>query len=462
MGKHLSQFILLGLLALGIFGLLFKLLQNEQIYHETLGEVSRNYVRTGGWYDYEIKQEAIPYVALTNESILSWDAPIYQCLAEHMYRIDEGCYREVRSAFFPLFPLLWKTTHSTPIGIALINYLLFILSVSLLAVHLVKHDVPGQIPAFLLLVTLPTTIIFHIPYSEALFLFTMTVAVLGLLRGSYRLYFIGMLLTAMVRPATVFVLLAFLAADAFALLRGAGFRSFLRNAASHALPFLVGYAVVFLLQYLYSGSWTIMLDAQAHWEGGIQRFKAISDWSIEGFGMNSFAIFFVALPAVAFVLFSLFRSRKGQAPAPQRAVQDHLLLVSSIYLAGLLLFTLITSGGNLHGFFRFTMATPLFYIAALILLDRLQEFRPTTIAIALVVPVALLYIFLLSVGYGGERSQFAYLGLYLLVASFLLLGLGRKLPKLARIPLYAVVVFGNILWNTFLFNVFLSNGWIFT
>lgn len=462
MGRRLSLFLLLGLLALALFGVLFKLMQNERAYHGTLGKISRNYVRTGGWDDYEIKQEAVPYVALTNESILSWDAPIYQCLSEHMYHLDEGCYSNVRSAFFPLFPLLWKATRATPVGMALINYLLFILAVSLLAIHLVRVHDRDLIMAFVLLITLPSTIIYRIPYSEALFLLTMTIAVLGLLKGRYGLFFIGAVLTAMVRPATAFLLIAFLAADAVQLLRGASFRSFIKQASAHALPFLVGYGATFLLQYLYSGSWSVMREAQAYWAGGLQPFGPISDWSIEGFGMNAFALFFVAVPAVGFVLFSLIRPMRKPPAAPDRSIPDYLLLVSAFYLAGLLLFTLLTSGGNLHSFFRFTLATPLFYIAAFVLLDRLHRFRSGAIITALAIPAALVSGFLLSVEYGGDRGQFAYWGLYLSIVSFLFLGLGRKLPPGIKAPVFALIVFGNILWNTYLFNIFLSNGWIFT
>lgn len=462
MGMRFFLYVLSGLLALAVFGVLFKLLQNERAYQGTLGKVSRNYVRSGGWDDYVIKQESVPYVALTNESILSWDAPIYQCLSKDMYRLENGCYSNVRSAFFPLFPLLWKVTHSTPIGMALLNYFIFLLSVSLLAIHLMPGHGLDRTLAFALLVTVPSTIIYHIPYSEALFLLTMTIAVVGLIKGRYWIFFLGAFLTAMVRPATAFILIAFLAADAIALLRGSGFRPFIRNALLHGLPFLAGYITVFLIQYLYSGSWDIMREAQQYWAGGPRRFTSISDWSVEGFGMNSFAIFFIALPAAAFTLFSLVRPRRGQAEARERPMEDYLLLVSAIYMAGLLLFTVLTSGGNLHGFFRFTMATPLFYIGAFILLGRSREVRPAAIAIVLGILSTLLFSFLQVVEYGGDRSQFAFLGLYLLVASFLFLGLGHKLPRPAKLPICLMIVSGNILWNTYLFNIFLSNGWIFT
>ena len=96
----------------------------------------------------------------------------------------------------------------------------------------------------------------------------------------------------MVRPATIFVLLAIISSELFFFLNKGDFKYSVKNIISKSLPFLIGYLFVIIIQHLSSGSWTAFVDAQKYWTIGIQRIVNISDWSIEGFGMNTFSIFF--------------------------------------------------------------------------------------------------------------------------------------------------------------------------
>jgi hypothetical protein len=191
MRKDALYFSLITLVNLLIFAGIFAFLQDSGNYLHTLGKISKNYERTGSWDKSRISKVSKPYQKINEEKLSGWDADIYNCIKEHMYSNDEGCYSEVRGAFFPLFPLLWRWTHTGFQGISLINYLLFSLSIGLLIHFLSKAGSFQKAILFVLLISLPSTVIFYIPYSEALFLFTMTLAVIGLTREKYSLYFIG-------------------------------------------------------------------------------------------------------------------------------------------------------------------------------------------------------------------------------------------------------------------------------
>jgi hypothetical protein len=204
MSKRLIILILIGIINLVLISIIYKILQNEKIYKSTLGQISQNYERKVE-NNNEITKVTKPYTEVNEEKFERWDAAIYHCISIKMYEIRNDCYGKVSAAFFPLFPLLWKVTNSTFIGISIINYFLFIFSVAILVLLLLKETFINQVFTYSLLISLPSSIVYYLPYSESLFLFTMLIAVIGLLKDKYWIYFIGIYLLSTVRPATIFV-----------------------------------------------------------------------------------------------------------------------------------------------------------------------------------------------------------------------------------------------------------------
>jgi hypothetical protein len=164
----------------------------------------------------------------------------------------------------------------------------------------------------------------------------MTIASIGILKKKYPLYFIGILLMSMVRPATIFVLLAIISTEIFFHVKNKQQLSLVKNILIKSFPFFIGYGIVLLIQYVSSGSWTAFLDAQKYWTGGIQKINAISDWSIEGFGLNTYSIFFVSIPALIYLLYlGIKMLLKKQIKFNLNENKSYLLLVSLFYLAGI-------------------------------------------------------------------------------------------------------------------------------
>jgi hypothetical protein len=465
MKKQFTLLFSIGILNLIIFFGLFKLFQNDQIYQNSIGRVSQNYERTGDWNNYEIKKVSKPYTELKNENLLQWDASIYSCISERMYLAEDECHGKVRAAFFPLFPLIWRLINTTPIGISIINYLIFITSVSLLVIYFLPGSDQRRLIIFSILITLPSTIIYYIPYTESLFLLTMTIAAIGIIKEKYWVYFLGFFLMAMIRPATIFVLTAFFIVETIMFLRIKKISLFFKNSLLYSIPFTLGYFISFLIQYLYSGSWTSFIDAQKYWPGGLQIIKGITDWSVEGFGMNTFSIFFITIPALIFLVHVFANTKSNNlffSIKTNSFGTDYLFLISTTYLAGIFIFTLLTSGGNLHSFFRFTLTSPFFYLASLILINYSSNFKTKKFVLIFVILSFLLFLFLGLTSYGGNRFQFSFIGLYLLMLSLLYLGIKRTLPKPYHIIAFSIIITANIVWNTYLFNMYLCNGWIFT
>jgi hypothetical protein len=133
-------------------------LENPIIYHKTLAIISSNYESTGNGMKENVKK---PFVKLSNENALQWDAVPYNILKEQGYGNHT---HEYIFAFFPLFPTIWKISALSPVGILFLNFLMYVAGM-LLLIRLFKKDFITT----LLLLSLPCIVIFFIPYTEATF-----------------------------------------------------------------------------------------------------------------------------------------------------------------------------------------------------------------------------------------------------------------------------------------------------
>ena len=397
----------------------------------------------------------------------NWDADIYYCIKENLYSTEEGCYIKVKGAFFPLLPLIWKASSLNSIGISLLNYILFILSLSILVQLLYKGSSKEKLLIYSLLLVLPSTVIYYIPYTEALFLFTMTMAFAGYSQNKYWLYFLAAFSMAMLRPATLFILLSIFTVDVLCLISHRKTSLFLHNFFKSALPFVFGYFAAIFIQYASSGSLSTMSDAQKYWDGSIGLFHQITDWSAEGFGLNTFSLFFIAVPSLCFAIYSMVRKQffmknYSETLLGIEKARTYFFQISVFYLAGILVFILLTSGGNLHSFFRFTMCSPAFYIVALFSFSHWLKENKSIRFILFLAPLILLIVFLNQIEYGPGRFQFPFFGMYLSILAFLLLYIHPFLRNSVRWPVAIVLIILCTIWNTYLFNIFLCEGWIFT
>ena len=462
MQRELGVLLSMGLLCFLLFWGVFSALQNQTFFENTLGTVAHSYERTDTEMGFKVSDNPTPYVAVTQEKYLMWDAEIFSFIRDRNYVFEKEFRGEVRSAFFPLFPFIWKTTGLSPRGVSALNYFIFILSMALLFACLkpkpsIKNK--SKWPFFIALITLPTTIVYHIPYSESLFMLCMTVVVIGVLKEKYGMYFFGALLLAMVRPATVFVLISLLAIEAFRFVSKRDSNVLIKNSILRGAPFVLGYLLVFFIQWTTSGSWTSFFDAHLMWASGLPENTGITDWSVEGYGMNVFSIFLIAIPACVLSGKIIWENRGNKMEK-----RDYVLLCSLLYISGILIFTILTSNGNIHSLFRFIMASPLFYIAAILLFYDFEKLKPTsiklnTIFIALCISMLA---FVALVSYGGNVFQFKFLGMLLLMGYTFFAINYKRLHRPFRVVVFCALTLTSTVWNTYLLNMMFCNGWTFT
>ncbi|MDG2311372.1 MAG: hypothetical protein P8L64_03175, partial [Flavobacteriales bacterium] len=110
MQREFGVLLSTGLLCFVLFWGVFTALQNQTFFDNTLGVVAHSYERTDTETGFKISQNSTPYVEVTQEKYLRWDAEIFSFIKDRNYVFEEEFRGEVRAAFFPLFPFLWKTT----------------------------------------------------------------------------------------------------------------------------------------------------------------------------------------------------------------------------------------------------------------------------------------------------------------------------------------------------------------
>lgn len=286
------------------------------------------------------------WVAIQAGGLLQWDAELYADI------VRDG-YSRMYTAFFPLFPLVWKLTGLGAIGISLLNGFLFIVSLSWLS-----SELKAKTHELLLLAATPTFIFFLVPYSEALFFLGSTLLLAGLFKKQQSLLLIGLLVCSFARPtASVFipaiVITEWLCRDSpkKALLQ------MLKQIVAAAL----GLFLALWVHQNYTGAWLSFFDVQSEYWDNTLRIPSLPLRSWAGMKitmLDGFALSVSMMSGIALFksLQPNFKRLKSNAPKG--------LVFSLLYLLGIGLVVLLFRGGELFSLNRFVFASAFFVVAA--------------------------------------------------------------------------------------------------
>lgn len=440
-------------------------MQNHAIYNVTLGIWVDNYSNING----EIIQEKTPYVSISDENLLHWDAAIFNQIKDNYYDQNKAGSSYI-FASFPLFPLLWKLSHLPPFGILILNFLLYLISVGIL-IFLFKDNLPNlNTSAYLIfLLCLPTIVPFLIPYSEAVFMFFFTLAVAGHIRNNYILYFTGLSLASSSRAAAIIILISFIATELYFFAYHKSIVSFLKNLALKTSPILAGTLIASLFQAITGdGHLLSFMDAQKYWGNEFTVPHNISDWSHESFSLNIALIFCFIAPVSIFILhkfFSvLFNYSLGAAINYNYKADkvEYLQILSSIYFTGIFFFIIFFRNGCIYGIYRYVAATPFFYLFIITARKNLLNFLSEKILISFAGILIFLGIFFLGLVPYSTNWNFSDAGFFILISAGLAWLFIDKLPTGIAKIFAAIYFFICAVWCSYLLNMFLSNAWIST
>lgn len=465
--EFIIKFLLVIALFLGTF-LVYKMLQKPVIYNATLKNISHTYNRDVVHKSVVWKVDE-PYYYMDEKNTRRWDAASYASIKDNYYNGDDRSY-----GFFPLFPFIWEMFEIDIVYIGLFNYLLFGISVILLSMFFLKNPATSLTEQFCVLaisLTLPPIVVFYMPYAEAVFIFTFALAVYGLIKNKYRLFFISILLFAMTRPIFVNVGLSFVIIDLMYFLKHRNFLHFIKELSLKLLPLLLGTFIVFGMYYLNSGSFTKYFDSvNKHWNIAFSIPEQITDWSIEGYGMSVFAIFFILVPSLI-ILLSYFikyirRDKTSELPSIFNGnidfIKTYFFNNSIVYFWGVFLFVIFYQAGNLNGLSRYIIASPFFFIFLFYLYSKLKEFKISKVVL-IAIPLLVGSLILLTNQSELEPAlNFNDSGFFTLLLSCIYLFSLRFMSTFLKTVSLFVIALYNILWVTYLYNIFLCDGWIFT
>ena len=458
----------LPLIIFSLFYSVFFLFQSGSVYDATLGKVTHTYQNIHG----DIQMVNKPFTELTENSLNTWDASYYDYIRQNGYRITEERARAESHAyaFFPLFPLIWKFSGFNFRMISILNFVFFSIGLLILYRLFLRENSSNNKILLLIAFLFPSTVVFHIPYSEATMFICMSLAIAGIMRSNYRLYFIGAFLAANARSAVLIPIMSFLVLEFFLfLLRRTTLRIFIIDMFKCILPLFLGIISTALYQFYFTGSFTSFLSAQQKWGRHFSLPAGISDWSMEGFAISAGAVFFVLLPAILFC-WRRFVSIRAQEKSSgvfhfdTAAKHDYLFCLSAIYLTACFLFALFFQDGSINSLQRYMLATPFFYIFFFLLPGYAQTIRNKVIIIAGLIILITGYVIttwaMNSHDWKWNFSMSGFAIMFLLMAASLFFS-RRRFHQITGITVISILVLISLTFQAYLFNQFLCEGWMF-
>jgi hypothetical protein len=322
-----------------------------------------------------------------------------------------------------------------------------------------------QLLLFALALTLPSVFSFYLPYCESTYTLMLSIALWGLFKDKYWLFFTGMIAFVLSRPSFLIFGVALITTDLYFLILNRNFRVFFKELGKKLLPVAIGIFITFFIQYLYSGSFFKMFEVhKLFWSHYFQIPNTITDWSTESYGMNIFSIFSVVLPASLLLILFLkkhfnLRIRQSFSLFSAESRTEYLFILSIVFFFGNFLFVILSQGGNLNGIHRYVLVSPFFYIFFFSLVQKLKTMNYSFIPVLLISTV---YIGFLLLVHGPYQHKITFLdaGYFLLAATMLYYVFFNKIYRPVKIAVLPILIIANTVWLTYLFNHFLNNSFI--
>lgn len=374
--------------------------------------------------------------------LYNWDAEHYVEIKNNFYANFRGENGDER-AFFPLFPLIWRFSGLSQIGISVFNLIAYITSQSFIFTYLKlkKHEI-------LALMSVPSLIFMYVPYTESLFYFGSAILFMGSIKKKNGIVFIAFLLLSLTRPAYSILLPAYLGAQFFL---NQSLKKALKKVSVAVLACTLATFIVGFIQKKYSGEWFGFLYAQkaSPWFNVLQ-IPTLPFRSWEQFPampLDYFSLFFGVLSSI--YLFTLFLKKIQR----NQIVQNEIFIVSIFYIIGISLAVLLFRGGSFHSLNRFIFST-IFSQIFIIYSWRLIKFDFGKL---ILIFSLLALIWTLFNGFTHLRLILSFLGLTLYLLS--LTQLNHYKPRIKILSSIVVILFGFIV-QIFFLDAFFYWHWV--
>ena len=451
---RLSLFVFLGLsAAVGLaFCGLYALLTHPDIHRGLMLALGGyNYENTAAGYA-NIRRVMAPYAVPDTVRLLSWDAHTYHRIATEGYSAEHFWM----TAFFPWFPTLWGTLQLPVTLLPVLHFSIFSLGMAVLFTTFGSRFTPKvQVLLYLGLMVLPSFTIMYMPYPEAWSFLFLSLALRAIMRGQNYTLFFWMLCYATTRPNVLLLGCALLgwAMHVFWHERRwylPAFRPMLWSGAGVA----VGLLLVFGWYAYKTGSFFIFFEAQKVWNTQLQWPEQWSDWSIEMKGLNLSLVMLGGVVAIISLLRALHRG------AWRQDLFASLQVWAWWAWLGIALHVMVFQGGNLHSAHRYLMAQPLFVLLVLGWVERVSTWPNWTKWVVWATGLGCTAWLLAGLGKIKYFHLFESGPYWWMVVGGLWIFFMTGKWRWYKVVGFGVWCLAGLLYQTFLWNVFLSRGWI--
>jgi len=291
------------------------------------------------------------FPAIESNSLIHFDALHYQQIALHGYKNES-------SAFFPLFPTLWRLTGLGAIGISILNGSFFAFA----TIMLIK-EFNIEIKALLIFLFLPSLFFLFVPYSESTFFVGGTVILIALRRRWTFAICLGILWCTLARPAFTALLPAMILAK---FLDSCSLRRKLGDVAMYIASSFLAMLLVMAYQYSETGDLWGFYTAQSGY-GNTLKLPSLPFTSWGGGStvkLDAVALMIGIVSSLVLVRISLRALRTRSTSAQPE------LIVSLGYIATVSAIALFLRGGELYSLNRFVMASPFILIVIAAYIDK--------------------------------------------------------------------------------------------
>lgn len=379
------------------------------------------------------------YYIYSFESSLRYDAVHYLDIATNGY-LFELC-TQVNVAFFPALPFLIQLFQLQIAYVILFNVFIFLCSYYLLYQWIENKWV------LLVCSLLPSTIYFHVLYTESLFFFFTLLFLIGL-RKDYKILIISsLLMVGLTRPVITVFTPGLVIVSLYYLLIIKDKQLSLSYFVYSLIP-IISLLIVVFIQYQETGVWFATFKSQACWDHHLQLkyFPSIS-W-----GANFVQTYDVIIASLGFstILFTIYYSIQLIS---RRITLEYtgIELLSILYICGFTLMMFLFQH-DWHSLNRYILCSPFAFIA----IDLLT--KQTTKKIVLFLVLSFIFSSLID-GYLHIsillKNLIIHLGMFGLV--FLLKNYSRK-PY--YIYILILISIGLVILKYLSLNFFLENNWI--
>lgn len=303
-----------------------------------------------------LQQRDIVFV-LPDYGELPFDVGWYYSVITRGYEYNDNA--AANSAFFPLFPLMWKISHLGPWGISVVNLLLFS---SGFAIFCAMFNIDST-TRFIWL-TIPSIYIVWVPYAESLYIFFTVVAFYGIVKKRRWLIWIGLFFGSLSRPTVMVMTPALLIMELITNQKKNILFALKEFFISYAVPLLAGLALFIWYQYYSTGVWFAFFKQEVQWghEFAWTTFPLNSMYGPKLLWLDAVALF------IGFVCLLLLIGYGLKWLLRDVIQQDKLLVLSCLYITGVCLTTLLfnpiwgTYTTNVYDIHRYVLVSPFLWV----------------------------------------------------------------------------------------------------